>query len=102
MAAPSPSPRPQDEFLETHGCKLGFMSAFVKAAATALQEVPAVNAVIDGEWAAPQNGTKNTRAQETAESGDMHVSPELHPAGQRCVLPYPAPAPRNPARPRRH
>ncbi|KAI8465043.1 MAG: dihydrolipoamide succinyltransferase [Monoraphidium minutum] len=38
----------KDAFLEAHGCKLGFMSAFVKAAATALQEVPAVNAVIDG------------------------------------------------------
>jgi 2-oxoglutarate dehydrogenase E2 component (dihydrolipoamide succinyltransferase) len=29
--------------------KLGFMSAFVKAAASALQEVPAVNGVIDGQ-----------------------------------------------------
>lgn len=35
-------------FLEKHGVKLGFMSAFVKAAASALIEVPAVNAVIDG------------------------------------------------------
>jgi 2-oxoglutarate dehydrogenase E2 component (dihydrolipoamide succinyltransferase) len=38
----------KDAFLEAHGCKLGFMSAFVKAAAAALQEVPAANAVIDG------------------------------------------------------
>jgi 2-oxoglutarate dehydrogenase E2 component (dihydrolipoamide succinyltransferase) len=38
----------QDVFFEKHGVKLGFMSAFVKAAASALQEVPAVNAVIDG------------------------------------------------------
>lgn len=38
----------KDAFLEAHGCKLGFMSAFVKAAASALQEVPAVNAVIEG------------------------------------------------------
>uniref|UniRef100_A0A383VVK5 dihydrolipoyllysine-residue succinyltransferase n=1 Tax=Tetradesmus obliquus TaxID=3088 RepID=A0A383VVK5_TETOB len=38
----------KDVFLEKHGVKLGFMSAFVKAAAAALQEVPAVNAVIDG------------------------------------------------------
>jgi pyruvate/2-oxoglutarate dehydrogenase complex dihydrolipoamide acyltransferase (E2) component len=29
--------------------KLGFMSAFVRAAAEALKEVPAVNAVIDGD-----------------------------------------------------
>ena len=40
--------RYKDAFLEAHGAKLGFMSAFVKAAASALQEVPAVNAVIDG------------------------------------------------------
>ncbi len=39
----------QDAFYEKHGVKLGFMSAFVKAAASALQEVPAVNAVIDGQ-----------------------------------------------------
>jgi 2-oxoglutarate dehydrogenase E2 component (dihydrolipoamide succinyltransferase) len=38
----------QDIFFEKHGVKLGFMSAFVKAAAAALIEVPAVNAVIDG------------------------------------------------------
>ncbi len=44
---PKPYPRPQDAFLEKHGVKLGFMSAFVKAAAEALREVPAVNAVID-------------------------------------------------------
>jgi len=38
----------KDLFLEKHGVKLGFMSAFVKAAADALQAVPAVNGVIDG------------------------------------------------------
>lgn len=37
----------KDVFLETHGVKLGFMSAFAKAAASALEIVPAVNAVID-------------------------------------------------------
>jgi hypothetical protein len=40
--------RLQDAFLERHGVKLGFMSAFVKAAGAALQYVPAVNGVIDG------------------------------------------------------
>eukprot|EP01024_Parvocaulis_polyphysoides_P055078 TRINITY_DN5604_c3_g1_i1.p1 TRINITY_DN5604_c3_g1~~TRINITY_DN5604_c3_g1_i1.p1 ORF type:complete len:245 (+),score=41.79 TRINITY_DN5604_c3_g1_i1:60-737(+) len=39
----------KDAFLERHGVKLGFMSLFVKASADALKEVPAVNAVIDGE-----------------------------------------------------
>ncbi len=39
----------QDLFLETHGVKLGFMSAFVKASADALLKVPAVNGVIDGD-----------------------------------------------------
>eukprot|EP00959_Pyramimonas_sp_CCMP1952_P200796 4199933-Pyramimonas_sp.AAC.1 len=39
----------KDAFLEKHGVKLGFMSAFVKGAASALQEFPAVNGVIDGD-----------------------------------------------------
>lgn len=37
----------QDAFLKKHNIKLGFMSAFVKAAAHALTDQPAVNAVID-------------------------------------------------------
>ncbi|XP_076835408.1 dihydrolipoyllysine-residue succinyltransferase component of 2-oxoglutarate dehydrogenase complex, mitochondrial [Brachyhypopomus gauderio] len=37
----------KDPFLKKHGIKLGFMSAFVKAAAHALVDQPAVNAVID-------------------------------------------------------
>ncbi len=38
-----------DAFQKKHGVKLGFMSAFVKAAATALKESPEVNGVIDGD-----------------------------------------------------
>merc|ERR1712076_212027 len=38
----------QDAFVKRHGIKLGFMSAFVKASAYALQQSPTVNAVIDG------------------------------------------------------
>ncbi len=34
----------KDVFLEKHGVKLGFMSAFVKASVIALKEQPAVNA----------------------------------------------------------
>ena len=37
----------KDEFLKEHGVKLGYMSAFVKACAQALKEIPAVNAKID-------------------------------------------------------
>ncbi|KAM9293819.1 dihydrolipoyllysine-residue succinyltransferase component of 2-oxoglutarate dehydrogenase complex, mitochondrial [Gastrophryne carolinensis] len=37
----------KDAFLKKHNLKLGFMSAFVKAAAFALQDQPSVNAVID-------------------------------------------------------
>ncbi|XP_068199246.1 dihydrolipoyllysine-residue succinyltransferase component of 2-oxoglutarate dehydrogenase complex, mitochondrial-like [Antennarius striatus] len=37
----------KDAFLKKHDIKLGFMSAFVKAAAHALMDQPAVNAVID-------------------------------------------------------
>eukprot|EP00850_Spirogloea_muscicola_P019660 SM000196S05352 [mRNA] locus=s196:38489:42270:+ [translate_table: standard] len=39
----------KDTFVEKHGVKLGFMSAFVKAAVAALKQEPSVNAVIDGE-----------------------------------------------------
>jgi len=38
----------KEAFLKKHGVKLGFMSAFVKAASVALQDVPEVNASIDG------------------------------------------------------
>lgn len=37
----------KDAFLKKHNIKLGFMSAFIKAAAYALGDQPAVNAVID-------------------------------------------------------
>ncbi len=36
-------------FEKRHGAKLGFMSFFVKACLTALKEIPAVNAEIDGQ-----------------------------------------------------
>lgn len=37
----------KDMFLEKHGVKLGFMSAFVKASVVALHDIPAVNGVIE-------------------------------------------------------
>lgn len=37
----------KDDFLKTHGVKLGYMSAFVKACSQALKEIPSVNARID-------------------------------------------------------
>ena len=39
----------KDKFKEAHGVNLGFMSFFTKACCFALQEWPAVNAMIDGE-----------------------------------------------------
>ena len=39
----------KDKFKETHGVNLGFMSFFTKACCFALQEWPAVNAMIDNE-----------------------------------------------------
>jgi len=39
----------KDKFKEVHGVNLGFMSFFTKACCYALQEWPAVNAMIDGE-----------------------------------------------------
>ncbi len=41
--------RYKDAFEKRHGVKLGFMSFFAKAAIAALQDVPAVNAQIDGD-----------------------------------------------------
>lgn len=39
----------QERFVEKYGVKLGFMSLFAKACANALQEMPAVNARIEGD-----------------------------------------------------
>ena len=39
----------QEQFVKKHGLKLGFMSFFVKAVVNALQEVPGINAMIDGD-----------------------------------------------------
>jgi len=38
----------QEGFVEKYGCKLGFMSFFVKAVVQALKDVPSVNGRIDG------------------------------------------------------
>ncbi|PKC68944.1 hypothetical protein RhiirA1_416306 [Rhizophagus irregularis] len=38
----------KDSIMQKHGVKLGFMSAFVKASVFALQEIPIVNASIEG------------------------------------------------------
>jgi 2-oxoglutarate dehydrogenase E2 component (dihydrolipoamide succinyltransferase) len=38
----------KEQFEKKHGAKLGFMSFFVKACVVALQEIPAVNAEVDG------------------------------------------------------
>lgn len=39
----------QDKFVAKHGIKLGMMSFFMKACATALQDFPNVNSMMDGE-----------------------------------------------------
>jgi 2-oxoglutarate dehydrogenase E2 component (dihydrolipoamide succinyltransferase) len=41
--------RYRDKFEKTHGVKLGFMSFFAKACTVALNEIPSVNAMIDGD-----------------------------------------------------
>ncbi len=38
----------QADFIKKHGCKLGFMSFFVKATVQALKDVPAINGRIEG------------------------------------------------------
>jgi 2-oxoglutarate dehydrogenase E2 component (dihydrolipoamide succinyltransferase) len=40
--------RYKDDILKSHGIRFGFMSVFAKAATLALQDIPAVNASIDG------------------------------------------------------
>ncbi|HSY53519.1 MAG TPA: dihydrolipoyllysine-residue succinyltransferase, partial [Opitutaceae bacterium] len=39
----------QEDFVKKNGVKLGFMSFFVKAVVSALKEVPAINAQLDGD-----------------------------------------------------
>jgi 2-oxoglutarate dehydrogenase E2 component (dihydrolipoamide succinyltransferase) len=39
----------QEQFVEQHGIKLGFMSFFTKAVTVALRQFPAVNSFLDGE-----------------------------------------------------
>jgi 2-oxoglutarate dehydrogenase E2 component (dihydrolipoamide succinyltransferase) len=41
--------RYKDTFEKKHGVKLGFMGLFVKACCQALEEIPAINAEIDGQ-----------------------------------------------------
>jgi 2-oxoglutarate dehydrogenase E2 component (dihydrolipoamide succinyltransferase) len=38
----------QEDFVKKHGCKLGFMSIFVKAVSQALKDVPSINGRIEG------------------------------------------------------
>lgn len=59
--------RHKDAFLKKHNLKLGFMSAFVKASAFALQEQPVVNA---GEF---------VMARISRGPGDMCVNTEILP-----------------------
>lgn len=40
----------KDTFMKTHNLKLGFMSAFIKASSSALQQMPTVNAVIEDNY----------------------------------------------------
>lgn len=39
----------REQFAETHGVKLGFMSFFVKAAVAGLKQYPVINASVDGD-----------------------------------------------------
>jgi len=39
----------QEDFLKKYNIKLGFMSFFLRAATMALEEMPVINAVIDGD-----------------------------------------------------
>lgn len=41
--------RVQEPFQKEHGCKLGFMSFFIKAVVRALKEIPSINGKMDGD-----------------------------------------------------
>ncbi|MEH6495097.1 MAG: 2-oxoglutarate dehydrogenase complex dihydrolipoyllysine-residue succinyltransferase, partial [Pseudomonas marincola] len=45
----------KDRFEKKHGARLGFMSFFTKACVAALQELPAVNAEIEGDYVVYKN-----------------------------------------------
>jgi 2-oxoglutarate dehydrogenase E2 component (dihydrolipoamide succinyltransferase) len=45
----------QDDFVKKNGVKLGFMSFFVKAVVSALKDVPALNAQLDGDTVVENN-----------------------------------------------
>jgi 2-oxoglutarate dehydrogenase E2 component (dihydrolipoamide succinyltransferase) len=45
----------QDDFVKKNGFKLGFMSFFTKAVVNALQEIPGINAQIDGDTIVQNN-----------------------------------------------
>ncbi|TRY84605.1 hypothetical protein DNTS_001337 [Danionella cerebrum] len=62
----------KDAFAKKHGIKLGFMSAFVKAAAYALTDQPAVNAVIDDTT--KEIARKNELAVEDMDGGTFTIS----------------------------
>ena len=62
--------REKDNFEKKHGVKLGFMSFFVKACVAALNEIPEVNAFIDGEEIV-YNDAKNIGISVSTERGLM-------------------------------
>ena len=45
----------KDQFKESHGVNLGFMSFFTKAVTEALRQFPAVNSMIDGDYMVSHN-----------------------------------------------
>ena len=67
----------QDAFVKRHGIKLGFMSAFVKASAYSLQQLPVVNAVIDGQDIVYRDYVDISVAVATPKVG--HIIPMLIP-----------------------
>ena len=75
----------QENFVDKHGVKLGFMSFFTKACCAALKQIPAVNASIDGQEIVYHNyvnmgiavGTKSGLVVPTVNNADKMTLSEI-------------------------
>jgi len=71
----------KDLFLKTHDLKLGFMSYFLKASATALSEMPAVNAVIEDDYVVYRDFVDISVAMATPKGLIVPILRDVHAMG---------------------
>lgn len=71
----------KDLFMKTHELKLGFMSYFLKGSAVALQEMPAVNAVIEDEYVVYRDFVDISVAMATPKGLIVPILRDVHAMG---------------------